>query len=271
MSEPFLRISQAEYTDDETKNMLDFHYHNYYEIYYLISGQRRYLINDNLFDINAGDIVLIKKNELHMTKQLATPFGENMKIYMNDDKIDSLGKNSEIFKECFDYNHIIIPTKQKKHITTIFSKIQKERNNPQLFSEQLINNLIYELLADIYKLIFIEQKDISLNVSEIQSDEINKAIKYIYVNYSKNLSLSEIAKSVNMNSSYFSRYFKKHTGLNLMDYINLIRIKNATSLIKNTNMTLTEIAHVCGYNEQAYFCKQFKRINGCTATEFKKL
>ena len=269
VSEHYFYISETEY-DETKKGMFDFHYHDCYEMYYLFSGKRRYLINCNLFDVDAGDIILIKKNELHMTKRLDEPFGNNMKIYMNDKTLQSLGLGAEKFKECFKYNHISLPIKQKNYVSSIFSKIRKEYKDKTPFSKQLTQNLVYELLVYIYRFIFTEQ-GYNFDLSKSQSNEINKAIKYIYTNYNKKLSLTEIAEYVHMNPTYFSRHFKMSTGINLTDYINIIRIKHATNLIKSTNMTLTEIAHACGYNEQAYFCKQFKKINGCTAREFKKL
>ena len=80
--EHYLRCEEKIFNND-TKDMPKFHYHDYYEIYYLFSGKVRYLIDDNLFDINSGDIVLIKKNKLHMTKKPATLYGQNIKVYID--------------------------------------------------------------------------------------------------------------------------------------------------------------------------------------------
>ena len=62
-----------------------------------------------------------------------------------------------------------------------------------------------------------------------------------------------------------------HTGINLFDYINYIRVKKASSLILNSDKSMTEIAHSCGYSEQSYFCKIFKKINGYTPSKYKKM
>lgn len=266
--EKYLKIEEKKFNKD-TKDMPQFHCHDYYEIYYLFSGKVRYLIDDNLFDINAGDIVLINKNKLHMTKKPETIYGENIKIYITDDNVDSLGENSEMFKECFDYIHITVPENKKKHIDSIFKKFRAEYKNNDLFSTQLVNNYIYEILSNIYKLIFVDNED-NLGDISTQSNEINIAIRYVYNNYGERLTLSEVAKMVNMNPSYFSRYFKKVTGITFMDYVNNIRIKNAVSLITDTNMSLTDIAQACGFNNQSYFCRQFQKIIGCSAGKYKK-
>ena len=268
MSERYITFEERKYTEKKPY-MADFHYHNCYEIYYLFSGNIRYLINCNLFDINEGDLVLIKRNELHMTKKLDKDFGENIKIYLEENAFDKSGENAEKFKDCFNYNHVILSAHQKKYVLSIISKIRKEYKSNDPFSKQLTNNYIYELLSFIYKLIFVETEDIS-DIFEVSNNEINKAIRYIYNNYNKPLTLSGISDYCHMNPSYFSRFFKKSTGLNLIDYINTVRIKNAVFLLTNTTLSIAEIAQTCGYNDQGYFCKTFKKINGCTASEYKK-
>ncbi len=265
--EKYLSIEEKNFNKN-TKDMPKFHYHDYYEIYYLFSGKLLYLIDDNLFDINSGDIVLVNKNKLHMTKKPETIYGENIKIYISDSKVDSLGANSEKFKQCFDFIHIVVPQNKKKHIDTLFKKLRAEYKNNDLFSSQLVNNYIYEILTNIYNLIFVDKEENFADIST-PSNEINTAIRYVYNNYSEKLTLPAVAKLVNMNPSYFSRYFKKIMGITFMDYVNNIRIKNAVSLITDTNMSLTDIAHACGYNNQSYFCRQFQKIIGCSASKYR--
>lgn len=265
--EKYLKIEEKIFSKD-TKDMPKFHCHNYYEIYYLFSGKVLYLIDDEFFEINSGDIVLVNKNKLHMTKKPETIYGENIKVYITDDNMECLGANSQKFKECFDYIHIVVPENKKKHIDRVFKNLRTEYKNNDLFSAQLTDNYIYEILSNIYKLIFVDNED-NLGDISTQSNEINIAIRYVYNNYSEKLTLPAVAKLVNMNPSYFSRYFKKVTGITFMDYVNNIRIKNAVTLITDTNMSLTDIAQACGFNNQSYFCRQFQKIIGCSAGKYR--
>ncbi|MBE7021529.1 MAG: helix-turn-helix domain-containing protein [Ruminococcaceae bacterium] len=255
--------------NNESGSMPDFHYHDYYEIYYLFSGERRYLINYDLYDIRCGDIILIKKNDLHMTKRLETPFGSNIKIYLTDDAFYSMGENAERFRECFKYNHIVFPDNRKEYIKALFEKIRDNYKKDGPFTRQLTVNSVYEILIAIYGNIFNSISD-SPVIPVSENEEISKAIRYIYDNFNRELSLNDIAGYVNMNPSYFSRIFKKHTGINLTDYINHIRIKNANIMLINSSRPVTEIAANCGFDNQTYFCKVFRKINGCSAREFRK-
>ena len=51
-------------------DMATFHYHDFYEVYYLYSGTRRYVVDNTIYDMKAGDIIIIDKNELHITKNI---------------------------------------------------------------------------------------------------------------------------------------------------------------------------------------------------------
>ena len=69
---------------------------------------------------------------------------------------------------------------------------------------------------------------------------------------------------------YLSKLFKDIMGINLIQYINIIRIHEAAILISETDKTLSEIAQECGYNSLKHFCGVFKRLKGITAGNFRK-
>lgn len=267
MSDKTIEIFNDEYTPENPDcYMTDFHYHDIYEIYYLFSGKVNYLINHSIYDVNEGDIILIKKQDLHMTKP-TVKIGENIKIHINDKALNSLGENSEEFIKCFDTSHIVLSQKDKHYVNSLFLKILAENNNSSQFSNQLIKNYIYELLSFLYDIIHSDSYHIS---SDITSSAVNKAIRYIYKNYNENLTLDDIAELCHMNSSYFSRYFKQNVGINLNAYINTVRLKEATVLLINTELPIIDIAHDCGYNDHKYFCEIFKKHTGYSPGKFRK-
>lgn len=262
-----LFVESYEYNNkDINETMTNFHYHDYYEIYYLVSGKRRYLINYNVYDIEEGDIVLIDKRDLHMATQLDGYPCERIVMNFNDEYLSAFGENFKVILDCFKVNHVKLPVNQKKNINTLFTKILREYNNKELFSETLLNNYIYELLAMIYRYIY------SVHVVLPDNDvtgSIDKAIRYIYKNFRTKLSLTEISDICHMNPSYFSRLFKKTTGINLVSYINTIRIKEAASLLIDTDMSVLEISQACGFDNLQHFCGMFKKFKGVSARQFR--
>ncbi len=88
----------------------------------------------------------------------------------------------------------------------------------------------------------------------------------------KGLNLMRLSnESAFVNPDYLGKLFKKETGLKFNDFLLKIRIEKAMELLRESDLTLQEIAEKCGYAENcAYFCVQFKKIQGMTPGEFRK-
>ena len=264
-----LFVESFEYTESNRDEiMTSFHYHEYYEVYYLVSGRRKYLINYNVYNIDAGDIILVKKRDPHMATALDSLACERIVINFDDEFLKGFGEEFKEVLKCFDFNHIKLPVNLKKHVSSLFDKILREYNGKEFYSKTLCNNYIYELLVTLYRYIFSKANEPAAVVDA--NGPIDKAIRYIYNNFQKNLSLSEIASICHMNPSYFSRLFKKTTGINLVAYINTIRIKNASALLTDTDMTILEIAEASGFDNPQHFCEIFKKSKGISARQFRK-
>ena len=103
-----------------------------------------------------------------------------------------------------------------------------------------------------------------------ERQEINYAVRYIRHNYNRNITLEEIAKSVNLSKVYFSQLFKNETGMNFTDFLIQFRIEEAAKLLKSTDMKVYEIAEQVGIPDQHYFNRLFKNITGVTPKKFRE-
>ncbi len=263
-----LFVESYEYNEkNKNEGMTKFHYHEHYEIYYLISGKRRYLINYNVYNIEPGDIVLINKRDLHMATRIDEDNCERIVINFDEEFLSQFGDDFRVVLDCFSVNHIKFPLNFKKQINSLFVKILREYNSKGFYSATLCKNYICELLVTIYRYVYSEH---TLPFDNDATGSIDKAIRYIYNNYQKNLTLTEIANICHLNPSYFSRLFKKTIGINLVSYINTIRIKNASALLTDTDMTILEISQSCGYDNPQYFCEIFKKNKGVSARQYRK-
>lgn len=95
-------------------------------------------------------------------------------------------------------------------------------------------------------------------------------MNYIRKNFGGKLTLNEIADSVCFSVSYVSRIFKSETGESISAYINRIRIEYAKAALTCEDTPLVELAMECGFDDQSYFSKVFKKFCGCTPTEFRQ-
>lgn len=110
-------------------------------------------------------------------------------------------------------------------------------------------------------------------IQEESADSIKCTIKqaalYIDKHYFEVLTLTSLSKQYNVESSYFSRVFRKEMGVNLMLYIAKTRIAHAKEYIQKGNANLTEIAFLVGYDDYTYFNKVFRKLEGKSPRDYK--
>lgn len=106
--------------------------------------------------------------------------------------------------------------------------------------------------------------------SGIGNDKIMiRAKEYIGEHIGFNLTLESVAEYMNFSPAYFSKYFKNEEGLNFIDYVNNVRIKEAKKLL-NRNIKTADICDKIGFLDVKHFYKIFKRIEGVTPGQYKK-
>ncbi|MDR2304774.1 MAG: helix-turn-helix domain-containing protein [Treponema sp.] len=98
---------------------------------------------------------------------------------------------------------------------------------------------------------------------------LRKAERYIYENYTRKISLKEIADASGLSAPYFSNIFKEEMGENLTNYLNRLRVEKAGRLLTETEMSLSEIAGVCGFENQSWFSKIFKSFAGISPGKYR--
>lgn len=107
----------------------------------------------------------------------------------------------------------------------------------------------------------------------VQSEEFNvlqKASRYIRNNYQKDIDVNTIAENVGISYSRLRRIILEEFGINIVDYINTLRISQAKKLLMETTDTVIEIARQVGYNNEQSFTRYFKKIEGCSPGEYRK-
>lgn len=105
--------------------------------------------------------------------------------------------------------------------------------------------------------------DYTFDFSEVKhSDTIHKVTEFIKSHYSGKLTLEQIAASVHLSPSHISGLFRKETGQTVSAYISYVRIEKSKQLLKNTQLSIAEIAAKCGFEEQSYFSRVFRKQTG---------
>lgn len=102
------------------------------------------------------------------------------------------------------------------------------------------------------------------------ADMVYKVIDHIKNNYHRHISLEEIAGISYMSKTYLSTLFKKETGYSVSEYINDVRINQSQTLLLDSDLSIVEIARMCGFEDQSYFTKVFRKITGMTPKKYRE-
>jgi|GEM_PF-1416015 len=100
-------------------------------------------------------------------------------------------------------------------------------------------------------------------------DDIVTAINYMYLNYKKTIGLMDLSQLLAMNTSYFSKYFKKKTQINYVSFLNSIRLEKAKEYLEHTDYPIIQIAIDVGFTNETYFSRLFKNIEGISPAAYR--
>lgn len=100
--------------------------------------------------------------------------------------------------------------------------------------------------------------------------DLSEVVEYMHAHYSENISSDDIAKVVGLSVSQLNRKFKSTMNSSPINYLLKVRIEKAIERLLKTDETITEIAFACGFNNQTYFNRQFKKINGLSPRDYRK-
>lgn len=112
--------------------------------------------------------------------------------------------------------------------------------------------------------------DYTFDFSEVKhSDTIHRVMEYIKSHYSGKLTLEQIAASVHLSPSHISGLFRKETGQTVSAYIGFVRIEKSKQLLETTQLSIAEIASRCGFEEQSYFSRVFRKKTGLSPKAYR--
>jgi AraC-like DNA-binding protein len=180
---------------------------------------------------------------------------------LNKKQFHSLSFMFENAKKGIVFSKPII-SKIKNRLDSLFT------NKNEFYSVIELINILYELSLDEHSRILCNSSFINDSDSS-ESRRIQKVIDFLEANYQKDISLIDVAKHVGMTEVSFSRFMKKRTGKNFIEYLNDLRLGFASRLLVNTNKYVAEIAFECGFDNLSNFNRLFKKRKECTPTEFR--
>ncbi len=255
-------------------NMHYNHYHDAYEIYYLLQGERNFFIKDRTYTITKGNLTFININDLHKTvdTKKGKIFYERILINFKKEFLDSI-LTSTVGKELFDLLNlnssvISMDFEENRLIEELLFKMLNEEDSKLPNSKLYTKTLLLQLLITINRCVMNSTK---MPKDELKNENIFRIVRYLNSNYANKISLHSLCDEFFMSESHLSRSFKNVTGFNIINYLNIIRIKETQKLLIHSNKNITEIAYKVGYESITNFERVFKSMTSISPLKYRRI
>lgn len=253
------------------------HYHEGYEIYLQLGGERNVFFAGHKYILKRGSLFIIEPFVLHMTtnseaavcsRNILNFRRDALAEFLSDKEIDSLFKR---LKTCI----IQLNETQLHVIKEQFEELGRQwirySRGKERHCEKLAYIEIYRLLDKILYLTEKHKDIINLSLLEIATNtDIFRVIKYIEEHYAESITLSDVVEYSHMSQASFYRVFKKTTGDTFANYLSRYRLSRAHKLIAETNLSLGEIANMTGFSSTAHMSRIFRQQYGMSPSHFRK-
>ncbi|MBE5734268.1 MAG: helix-turn-helix transcriptional regulator [Clostridiales bacterium] len=176
-------------------------------------------------------------------------------------------KTISILLTCFDKSPLDF-SKSNDEILQIIEKIYLSDEQNDEFA--IAYNLGY-LLFSLSSVPSCKNSSIDSASPKISNELMEKIFTFINNNISEIKTIEQIASFAHISQSYLSAIFKQSTGLSIMQYVNSIRINFAAKRLVYTNDSISHISADCGFDSPNYFCNTFKKSEGLTPSQFRKI
>jgi len=240
-----------------------YHQHDGYQLVYMISGQASFIVDDEVFHLNKGDLFYISPNLPHAIVSIEEE-PEAIVIQFKDDVLPAkMGNLPE-----FSFVNMLF----KKGVGGLAF-----RNAPCNIFEGLIHAAgIGKVTSLLHTLDYLghniaDAEQLSKRTRQEDNTTVSaRAHQYLLEHYKDDINLSQIADYCHQQEAALCRTYKRETGMTLFQHLQYIRIESACTMLRNTTLSIAEIAYSCGFNTPSTFNRLFLEKMGMTPGECRK-
>ncbi len=251
---------------------VEFHLHEGYEIYFLISGDVNYFVEKKIYPLKYGDIVFTNNREIHRPAFASDKLYERICLEFNPSLIRPFSTPGFDLLGCFtnrpngEKNKLSLSPRQTEDVLGLFRRMSQLTGDDRQGSDLLRLNCVLELLVLINRLFLNIAPEPERNHIP---EKLAPVLEYIDTHLDSDLSLETLEKTFYLNRFYLSKLFKESTGSNLHNYILYKRIAAAKQCLAE-GASVSQACAQTGFNDYSNFLKQFKRTVGITPGKYRR-
>jgi AraC-like DNA-binding protein len=248
---------------------------SFFELIFIVSGSGTQTLNGNTFEYREGNMFLITPEDDH-SFQIRTTTGFLI-IRFNDVYIGSNMSSIEHIRHMeyilWNANHkpgcILINLEDKRLVRPLMEAIIREHANRDFFDVELLRQLVNTVIVIVARCVARSFPDKMGSDSE---KKILDIIRYIQSNirYPEKIKAANIAGHFAISEFYMGRYFKKHTGETMQQYILSFKLKLVEARLLYSDMRINEIVSELGFTDESHINKLFRKFKGVSPTEYRK-
>ena len=260
---------------DQEYTMTMKHFHDTYELYFLLEGERYYFIEKETYHVKKGDVVLVNRQQVHKTSQAGSQRHDRILLLLNGRSLEPWLKNmglSSLEKTFEDYYGVVrLSLDEWEEMKKLLLGIREELSRRRERYEVMVRLKLSQLLIIVYR----NRKKAVLGevlptVQTPKHGKVHEVAEYLTLHCETGESLNQLAERFFVSKSYLSRIFREVTGFSVNEYRNLARIRKARELLANSGYSITEISEILGFESVTYFERVFKKHGAGTPLKYRK-
>lgn len=253
-------------------NMQFQHFHTFYELCVLLCPHTTHFLEGKPYELETFDIIGIRPNVLHRTQYPAGDPCKRLIIQFSLPKsVPGLSNEYELLMGLFHQEVPIfrfdLELRQRlyRKLNDIFLLAQK--------TDPMRDLIIHQKFIEFLTLLYLNQdSNRYFNDTEMSATEkkIYAITSFIHAHYTADLSLEMLSQQFYISSCYLSHQFKDVTGFTVTDYIQMTRVRNVQAMLINTQIPITEVSAICGFNSFSQFNRVFRKHIGISPSLYRK-
>lgn len=258
------------------KEALNLHSHNYFQIYYMISGKLMHHLENSTADLTAGDIFILPPNQPHYI-EILTGEVDFYSLSFTADYFQNVKEANKLILDFLLYLQTECPEKIEPKVSlsyediifvkALFQRITEEFSGSKTGKNEMIKELVSVLLS-LFARVYFEENAAALIAKE-NRQLVMHSVEYIKNHFDEEITVSEIIRRSAMSKTNFCTLFHSVTGMPFKEYLNRYRIERAAELIA-AGEKVSIAGNYCGYCDFSTFYRNFKKYMGISPSEFAK-
>ena len=236
------------------------HTHNHLELFYIVGGKGQFLIQDQLYPVNANNLVVINPNVSHTEVSLNAQPLEYIVLGIEGIELQTSDTSNGQFSILDHFESVEI----SGCLRNILRETELKNTGYEDVCQAYMEILIIRLMRNIVLAIPSEPQAISTN------RQCAAVRRYIDMHFKEALTLEQLAEECHMNKFYLSHAFKREYGVSPINYMISRRIEESKYLLAETDLSLSQIAQLLGFSSLSYFSQVFHRTQAISPKEYRQ-